>query len=412
MPNRTRISLSKDITSSYRKTTLPNGIRIVSEEIPYVKSVSIGMWVNTGSRYESVEENGISHFIEHMVFKGTTNRTTRDIAESLESVGGYLNAFTTKEHTCFYARVLDEHTPLAADVLSDLLQNPLFKTGEIQKEKTVVLEELKNVEDDPDDLIHDLFDAELFGGHPLSAPVLGTADNIRQFSRKQLLTFLKDHYLSSQIVVAAAGNLNHDRLVELIEKYFRLPLRESTPGKSFGIPSPQQKIKEFRKPIQQAHICMGTLSFSAKSKMRFPALILNTLLGDGMSSRLFQHIREKYGFAYSVYSFLNMLSDTGSMGVYIGTDTKHVERCLELIWKELTALKKKNVPPDELARTKSQLKGNTMIRLGSGEIYFGDFMPLDEILRRVESVTGDAVHDVAETVFQEKNFTTVVILPK
>ncbi len=412
------------VAAAYRKSVLPNGLRIVTEEIPHVRSVSVGIWIDNGSRDESPDLNGISHFIEHMLFKGTTHRSVREIAESIESVGGYMNAFTGKEHTCYYARVLDEHLPLALDVLSDLVMNPTFPSRELEKEKGVVIEELKQTEDDPDDVIHDYFEKELFGAHALGYPVLGTEANIRAWNRRTVAEFRSRRYTASRIVVAAAGNLRHDAIVRLAEKAFRHIPTNGDPGPVARVPAPSaagSSRRVFSRPIQQAHITMGTTGCSVMSEQRFPLMVLNTLLGDGMSSRLFQNIREKYGFAYTVYSFANMISDTGTVGAYIGTDTAHIDRCIGLIWDEFNRLVRTLVPRQELARTKEQLKGNMMLslenipnrmmRLGSAELYFGEFMSLDAMLRRIEAVTPDDLREVARSLFRPERFTTVIFKP-
>ncbi|MEK6571304.1 MAG: pitrilysin family protein, partial [Bacteroidota bacterium] len=304
----------------YHKTVLENGIRVVSETIPYVRSVSIGIWANVGSRDESGTENGITHFLEHMVFKGTKSRSVRDIAQSLESLGGYLNAFTTKEQTCFYARVLDEHVEQAVDVLSDLVQHATFKKEELEKEKLVVIEELKNTEDDPEDIIHDYFEKALFPTHSVGFPIIGTETNVRAFTRHDLQTHVAEHYVAPTMVVAAAGNVDHHALVKLAGKYLTHVRASGEPVSRIQAPTKPTKAttQEFTRPIQQSHVCIGTVAYSIKHKDRYPLIVMNALLGEGMSSRLYQTIREKHGMAYSVYSFVNLLSDAGSFGAYIG----------------------------------------------------------------------------------------------
>lgn len=408
---------------SYQKTVLDNGIRVVSERIPYVRSVSLGVWADVGSRDETRTQSGISHFLEHMVFKGTTHRSVRDIAQSLESLGGYLNAFTTKEQTCFYARVLDSNVAEAMDVLADLVQNATFKKEELEKEKLVVIEELRNAEDDPEDIIHDYFEKSLFPKHSLGYPIIGTEENLRRFQREDLQTHVSTHYQPSRIVVAAAGNVEHKSLVRLVERLFRKVRLGAPPSRR--LPGPQRVAspgrKEFPRPINQAHVCLGTVAYSINHKDRYPLLVLNALLGEGMSSRLYQTIREKYGFAYSVYSFVNLLSDTGFFGAYVGTDKKNIENALGLVHKELHRLKSKSVSTAELKRTKSQIKGTMMLglenmssrmmRLGSSELYFGDYVSLDSVLKKVDAVTAEAIHRVANDLFDEKQFATVVIRP-
>jgi len=414
---------SQAVTPLYRKTVLDNGVRVVSESIPHVRSVSIGVWANVGSRDESPNQNGISHFIEHMVFKGTKKRSVRDIAQSLESLGGYLNAFTTKEQTCFYARVLDSNVSEAMDVLSDLVMHATFKEQELEKEKLVVIEELKNAEDDPEDIIHDYFEKALFPDHALGFPIIGTEKNLRGFKREDLFSHVKAHYQPSRIVVAAAGNVDHDRLVKLAGKSLEQATERSTQRKR--PPGPTRVMrplkKEYPRPINQAHICMGTVGYSIHHKDRYPLMILNALLGEGMSSRLYQTIREKHGFAYSVYSFVNLLSDTGLFGTYIGTDKKNIENSTSLVHAELRKLKKTPVSKAELGRTKAQIKGTMMLglenmssrmmRLGSSELYYERSITLDSVLRKVDAVTSEEIQKVAVDLFDLDRFSTVVIRP-
>ncbi len=417
-------SPSRTLQSTYKKTTLPNGIRVISEEIPGVRSVSIGVWIDVGSRDEDESNNGIAHFIEHMAFKGTKKRSVRDIAQSLESVGGYLNAFTGKEHTCFYARVLDEFTPLAVDVLSDIVLNATFPEKEIEKEKGVVIEELKNAEDDPDDIIHDYFEKAVFGDHPMGFPVIGTEKSLRSFRRKDLRSYLEKNYTADRIVVAAAGNINHQDLTNLVRRFFG-KVSQGRNGTLKGRTKPKTvapRESEFRKPIQQAHVCLGTVGYSMKHKLRYPLMILNSLLGDGMSSRLFQNIREKYGFAYNVYSFANMMSDAGTFGAYIGTDDKHVTESIDLIWAEFKKIHDRGISKSELERTKAQLKGgmmlslesvpNRMMRLGSSELYYGQFNSMDAIIRQVEAVRMEDVRETAKDLLKKENYSTIIFRPK
>jgi predicted Zn-dependent peptidase len=409
--------------ATYRKTILDNGLRVVSETIPYVRSVSIGVWANVGSRDEDQPHNGISHFLEHMVFKGTKNRSVREIAQSLESLGGFLNAFTTKEQTCFYARVLDEHTPRAIDVLADLLLNATFAPEEMEKEKAVVIEELKNAEDDPEDVIHDNFERAVFPAHSLGFPIIGTEQNLRSFTQKDLFAHVASHYSPSRLVVAAAGNINHERLVKLVEKSFRsLKASRNTFRRIVAPTRPvRPSTREIRKPITQAHVCLGTVGYSVHHKDRYPLIVMNSLLGEGMSSRLYQTIRERHGLAYTVYSFISLLSDTGIFGTYLGTDRNKVDDAVALIRKEFRRLKEKPVSRAELERTKSQIKGTMMLglenmsgrmmRLGSGELHFERFIPIDAILKKVDAVTAGGIQRVANTLFVEKDFSTVVLRP-
>lgn len=411
------------VPPAQRKSALDNGVRVVSESIPHVRSVSIGVWADVGSRDENQGQNGITHFLEHMVFKGTKKRSVRDIAQSLESLGGYLNAFTTKEQTCFYARVLDTNVREAMDVLSDIVLHATFKEQELEKEKLVVIEELKNAEDDPEDIIHDYFEKALFPDHSLGYPIIGTEENLRRFKREDLITHVNHHYHPSRIVVAAAGHVDHDRLVKLSERYFGhyslgSPQRRRPPGPTRAV---RPSKEEYPRPINQAHVCLGTVGYHIHHKDRYPLLVLNALLGEGMSSRLYQTIREKHGFAYSVYSFVNLLSDTGLFGTYIGTDKKNVPVAMELVFKELAKLKSKKVSKAELGRTKSQIKGTMMLglenmssrmmRLGSTELYFESYVSLDSILKKVDAVTPESVVRVASDLFDESRFSSVIIRP-
>ena len=417
-------AITQKAEATYHKTILPNGVRIVTEEIPHVRSLSLGFWIETGSRDEFTANNGISHFIEHMVFKGTKKRSIKEIAQSIESVGGYLNAFTSKEHTCYYARVLDEHLELATDVLSDMVFQPTFPEKEFEKERNVILEELKQAEDDPDDIIQDYFEKAIFKTHPLGMPVIGTAKSITSFKRKDLVQYSMENYSPANLVVAAAGNLHHEEVVELSRRYIEKCTNNTHEKAGHTVSSfekPSSLLCEYYKPIQQAHICLGTIGFNVLDEKRFSMQVLNTLLGDGMSSRLFQNIREKYGFAYAVYSFNNMMQDTGAVGVYIGTDNSHVQRCIDLVWKELKSLRSQGITKEELTRTKAQLKGsmmlgmenipNRMIRLGSSELYFGELIALDTIIKKIDEVTREEVQETADELFREDRFATVIFHP-
>ena len=393
----------------------------MTEEIPHVRSVAVGVWIDVGSRDEDGLTNGISHFIEHMVFKGTKKRSSKAISRSIESVGGYLNAFTSKEHTCYYARALDEYAGLATDVLADLALNPLFPEKELEKEKGVVIEELRNAEDDPDDIIHDYLEKALYGTHPLGFPVIGTESNLRSFTKEVLDGYRARNYIPSRTVVAAAGNIRHDEFLDLVHKNFP---RKNSPSRSGTRRKPQSqrgRSIDVDKPIQQAHVCLGTLGFSIQSKERYTLLVLNTLLGDGMSSRLFQNVRERYGFAYNVYSFANMLSDAGSFGVYVGTDKAHINASTDLIMGELDKLKSKPVSKAEVSRTKAQLKGSMMLslesiphrmmRLWSSELYFGELTPLDSLLKHIDIVDAEHIQRLAQDLFREERFSKIVFHP-
>ncbi len=405
----------------FQKTILDNGIRVVSESIPTVRSVSVGLWVDVGSRDEGTGKSGISHFLEHMVFKGTRRRSMRQIAQSIESIGGYLNAFTTKEHTCFYARVLDEHIARAVDVVTDLISEPVFNPNEVVKERDVVLEELKQIEDDHDDLIHDYLDRLLYHPHPLGEPIIGRSDSISNFGRHDLFEHLKVHYTTENMVLAAAGNIEHEHLVNLAETYTSGLRRHGRHPRKERIPKNRHSYAEYKRPVQQAYVCLGTKAYSVHSRNRYPLIILNSLLGEGMSSRLNQTIREKHGLAYTVYSYTNFMRDTGVFGVYVGTDAEKVGKALGLISREFRKLQDKPVSKAEFNRTISQLKGammlglenmsSRMMRIGGGELYFNKYSSLDSVLKKIDEVSIDDVQAVAKDLLREENFSTVLFKP-
>ncbi len=355
------------------------------------------------------------------MFKGTEKRNYLQIAQSLESVGGYMNAFTTKEHTCYYARVLDEYVEKAVDVLSDIVQNSTFPEKEMEKEKTVILEEIKRSEDDPDDLVQEYFEKHLFGSHPFARPIIGTAENVSGFTKTDLVNYTHKFYANENIILAAAGNFKHERLVELAKKYFTQRRSAGEKLKKFQQAAAKKNSQDYGKPIQQAHLCTGTIAFSVHDTMRYPALVMNSILGDGMSSRLFQQIREKHGLAYRVYSFLGLMNDTGSFGIYEGADKNSIPKALDLSYKELERMKTKPLSKPELLRAKAQLKGsmlmslestsNRMMRLGNGELYYGEYTPLDSIVSSIDSVTTEEVLAVSKQLFDIEKFTTVILSP-
>ncbi len=406
--------------AQYNKTILDNGLTVVTERIPAVRSVSMGVWIKTGTRDEKPEQNGISHFIEHMVFKGTTHRTTEEIAQSLETVGGHLNAFTSKEQTCYYAKVLDEDVPLAVDVLADLVCNPLLEDEEVTKEKQVVIEEIKNLVDTPDELVHDLFARSLFEPHPLAWPIMGASDKVGGLHVTDLRHYMAARYTPERIVISAAGNLEHAAFTDLVQKHFLGLSRNGRDEQAGPIPS-SARIDVISKDIAQAHLCVGGLSYPFKHPCRFPLLVLNTLLGGGMSSRLFQNIREKEGLAYAVFSFFDFFCDTGVMGVYAGADASRLKRILQIVMQEFQNLSSTPVPDDELARTKSQLKGslmlslestgNRMMRLARMETYLGAYADLDATLADIDRVTSQDVQSVAQDLFRPETCSITVLGP-
>ncbi len=406
----------------FQKTTLANGVRVLTETIPSVRSVSVGVWIATGSRDEAPSEAGISHFIEHMVFKGTARRRMHHIAQRLEAVGGYLNAFTSKEYTCFYARALDEHLGRAIDTVCDLVLQPNFPEKELEKEKDVVLEEMKMYDDAPEEAIFDRFESVVYRDHALGRPILGFPETVRSFSRAQLLDFVAAHYTLDRIVLAVAGNAAHEEVVALAEEAFssarRLPVeRARVPVNGYA---PLQLVEQ--RPIQQAHLILGTRGYDIHHPRRSAVTVLNTVLGGGMSSRLNQNIRERYGYCYNIYSFLNTHSDTGDIGVYMGTDAAKVARAEKLILRELDKLVERSVSRRALNQAKNQVKGsimlglesmsNRMMRLGRQELLFERYFTLDEVLEELDQVTVEAVQDAAQQLFHPEHFSSVALLPR
>lgn len=415
--------LLTDDLPTFQKTTLANGVRVLTEHIPSVRSIAVGLWVHTGSRDEEPGEEGISHFIEHAVFKGTTRRRMHHIAQRMEAVGGYLNAFTGKEYTCYFARALDSHLDRAVDVVTDLILEPTFPEKELEKEKDVVIEELKMYADTPEDYVFDLFEEIVYAGHPMGQTIIGTEDSIKSFSRDGLLAYMNRRYTPDRTIMAASGNVDHDTFVRLVEKAYAAADRPPHPGESVVPELPPYEAKSALKtrPMQQAHLVIGTRAVSIYDDRRVALSVLNTIFGGGMSSRLNQNIREKYGFCYSVYSFLNVYADAGDMGVYMGTDPSKLERSKQLILREFRKLAEKPVSARMLSQAKSQMKGsllmglegmsNRMMRLGRQELYFGRYASLDEIVAEVDAVTAEDVQRVAQKLFAEDAFTIAEVVP-
>ncbi|MCP4726644.1 MAG: insulinase family protein [bacterium] len=403
--------------SEVTKTILPGGLRVVSEYMPHVKSVAVGVWINTGSREEDPEINGISHFLEHLAFKGTQKRNTLQIAESLEAVGGILNAFTGKEYTCFYAHALDEHLELAVDVLADLICNPLNRKEDIDKEKLIILEEITSLDDIPDEKALEYFSKNVFNGHPLSLSILGTKDSVNTINHNNIQDYIKDNYTSDRVVVAVAGNVEHERLLEYVSKYFELPA-----GRDFVIEADHSTGKPCKDihnmSINQAHICIGNRALSYSSKNKYALLVMHSLLGGGMSSRLFQKLREDYGVAYSVFSFIDFYSDTGLFGVYCGVEKKNIDKSLNLINQEFESVFSEDIPDKELERLKSQLKGNLMLglestqsrmnRLAKMEIYLKKYVELKNVIADINSIKQDDIRKLASDILEGELFTTII----
>jgi predicted Zn-dependent peptidase len=406
------------------KTVLDNGIRIVSHEMPEHRSVSLGIWVENGSRHESEAENGLSHFIEHLLFKGTARRSAAQIAEEMDAVGGVLNAFTSKEHTCYYAKVLDENLPLAIDLLTDIFLHSSFEAEEIERERSVILQEISQAEDTPDDYVHDLFNLDFFKDHPIGRPICGREQTVNGFSREDILGFFRSRYQPRRVIVSAAGNFRHSALVDEIGARLGVVHGSTDSDRALSAngesaPEMGSGIFPHAKSLEQVHLCLGVAGISQAHPKRYIAYVLNTLLGGGMSSRLFQEIREKRGKAYSVYSFSSSYKDVGYFGVYAGTSLESTEEVVELIVKELQKLAAGEVSDVELSRTQGQLVGSMMLGLEStdswmshiarDEIYFGKTVTTDEICQQIRAVSRDDVIELADALFASGAMTLTLL---
>ena len=401
------------------REVLPNGLIVLTEEMQHIRSVSIGIWIKTGSRDEDLQWNGISHFIEHMVFKGTKHRSAEEIARQVDSIGGNMDAFTAKECVCFNVKVLDDHLPIAMDVLSDLVLNPVFDGADITRERGVILEEIKMDEDSPDYLVHEIFTQNFWKDHPLGKPILGTKETVKKFEQPVVLDFYGQRFAPGNLIICAAGNLKHAQFVELVNKHFA----QMQPKKN-GFHSPQPKIvpriiMRNKKALEQVQICVGVPSHPIAHGKRYASYILNTLLGGGMSSRLFQNIRERQGLAYAIYSDLNPYRDTGCLSVYAGTSRESAGKVVQSIVSEFRKLKTETVPPEELRRAKDQLKGSLMLSLESStarmsnlarqEMYFDRFYTLDELIEKIEGVTAEELKELAEQFFHTDSIAVTVL---
>src|SRR5213080_4191737 len=408
-----------DEDRNIRREVLPNGLSVITEEMQHIRSVSIGIWVKTGSRDEDKQWNGISHFVEHMVFKGTQHRSAEEIARQVDSIGGNIDAFTAKECVSFSMKVLDEHLPIALDVLSDLVLNPVFDDQDITRERGVILEEIKMDEDNPDYLVHEIFTQNFWKDHPLGRPILGTRDTVKRFERAPVFDFYSQRFAPGNVIVTAAGNLNHERFVELVTKHFE-KMKPASNGFHSAPPKIVPKIiLKNKKSLEQVQICVGVPSYPITHEKRHSSYILNTLLGGGMSSRLFQNIRERQGLAYAIYSDLNPYRDTGCLSVYAGTSRESATKVVESVVSEFRKLKNEIVSPEELRRAKDQLKGSLMLSLESStarmsnlarqEMYFDHFYGLDELIAKIEAVTAEELQELANAFFQTDNIAVTIL---
>lgn len=404
----------------YRKTILENGIRVVSETVDHIRSVSLGIWVGTGSRDESPAQNGISHFIEHMIFKGTRKRTAIQIAKDLDAIGGLSNAFTGKESTCFHTRTLGKHLPVAIDILTDILLNSTFQPEDLERERQVILQEISMVEDTPDDMIHDLFQESFWQDHPIGRSVLGSSDTVGNIGKDAISHYMGKHYVPGQILVVAAGNVNHDELVSQVG-----PLLEGMNGGSRipdrMVPRSTSAVSSHYKDLEQVHMCLGGEAPSQVSDKRFACALLNTMLGGNMSSRLFQEIRERRGLAYNVYSFMTSYVDTGLLGIYVATDPSNLNSALRTIQREIQNVISGSVSQDDLQAAKEHLIGSIylaaesgdsrMMRTARNELVFGRYVSYEGLISDLERVSLVDLIDIAKTVFQDGKVSLTTLGP-
>ncbi|HHY60023.1 MAG TPA: insulinase family protein [Clostridia bacterium] len=406
----------------YQKCVLSNGVRVVAESIPYAYSAVIGIWIRTGSRNEDDTNRGVSHFIEHLLFKGTTNRTAKQIAEELEAVGGTLNAFTAKEYTCFYAKVLAKHLDRAIDLLSDMFFNSLFTDEDIDKERNVVLEEIKMYEDTPDELIHDLFAANVWQQHPLGYPVLGTVESVQGIDRSVVLKYFENNYTPRNTVIAVAGNIDCDLVFRKLEGVFGSWSPASRHQRGYLPPVPRAGEAFYEKDTEQVHLCLGTPSIPQDDERIYTMFILNSILGGGLSSRLFQSIRENRGLVYSIYSYHCSYVDAGLFSIYAGTSRHNAREVVQLILREVNEVRKHGISPEELDKAKEQIKGSLLLsmesishrmsRLGRSEICYNRIITTDEIIQGVSEVSLAQVQELAEGLFKENQFSLTMIGPE
>ncbi|MEW6386311.1 MAG: pitrilysin family protein [Thermodesulfobacteriota bacterium] len=404
----------------YQKSVLPNGLRVVTEELPGFYSVSLGLWMVGGSRDETEAENGLTHFLEHMAFKGTSQRTAYDIAREIDQLGGTGNAFTTKENMCFHAKVLAEQLPRAVDLLGDLVLNPLYQPEDLERERQVILEEIYAQEDNPEDQVQVLFAQNFWKDHPFGRPILGDAANISRYRREDLLSYRMATLSPERLVVAAAGRLQHQALVAALGPILA-SFQNGVPARRRGPVATNPGHYLFPRDLEQVHLCLGTPGVAAGDPRRYGATLLQLILGGNMSSRLFQVVREQLGLAYNIYSFLSFFSDTGLLGIAAGVSQKNLPALLDAVNQELKKLKDQPVLDQELAGAKEYLKGSIylhaedcdhrMMRLAKNEINFGHYIPLEEIIAGLMQVTREEIQDLAREFFRPENWGLMLLGP-
>jgi len=409
------------IKEEYKFTQLPNGIRIVTESLPHVSSFSLGFWFNTGSRNETKLNNGISHFTEHMLFKGTSNRSSKKISDDVEKLGGYLNAFTSKEHTCYYGRGVGVHLPKVFDVLADMVQNSLFREKDIEKESGVILDEYFDIEDSPEELIFEKFETNIFKSHPLHYQIIGTEKNIESFEQKNFLEYLKMYYTNNNFLVAASGNVNHDEIVELVD-WKITSLQNGKAKVKYKLAANNKSNLFIEKEIQQTHVIIGRETFGYVDKERLKVNMLSNIIGEGSSSRLFNVLREKNGLTYQINSFLNSFADYSAFGVYFSTNEKQADKATDLVIKEFDKILKNGITKVELARAKEYMKGhlimhlegttNRMTRIAQTNLYLNRTKKIQESINAIDMITLDDIVDISKVLLDKDSLSKVVICAK
>ncbi len=404
----------------YKKTVLDNGITVVTESIPYYSTVSIGVWWKAGSRYENDSTSGISHFIEHMIFKGTERRSAYDIAREIDAIGGTINAFTGREYTCLYARVLRKDMNVALDILSDMYLNSRFESGDVEKERYVITQEIKMIEDNPEELIYDMFNASYFKGHSLGMPILGSEKTVEGLTEGQLRNYFKSHYGPDKAIITIAGRVDHEDCVRRIESYFKGFVRSTQEGGELVLPVPVKGIDFFEKDLEHVYLCIGTDGVSQVDRRRYVLYIMNAVMGGSMSSHLFQEIREKRGLVYNIYSYVNCYHDAGTFGIATSTSRESIAEVLALIKEEIRRIRDEGVTDSELSFSKEHIKGNLFIslegsetrmgRLAKNEIYFGGYIALKETLREIDSIRKEDVTDIARQMFRRSEDISLTVL--
>lgn len=407
-------------SNNFKKSRLKNGLEVYTEEVPGFRSIALGFWVRTGSRHEKPEQAGISHFIEHLIFKGSARYSAQDISTIFDNLGGEINAFTGKEYTCYYFRLLDEHFDKGFEVLTEILQNPLFKPEDIESERKVILEEIAMYEDTPDEKIHDLFLNNLFEGHPLGKSIIGDAETVKGLTRKDLLNYFENYYHPSNIVLAASGSLKHDELLKKLKNYWVKNNNCKTEFQPFKVKTSQKVALNYKK-TEQIHLCLGVETFNARHPERYTLAVFDTILGKGMSSRLFQEIREKRGLAYSIFSYSSLFNETGAFVIYAGTNKKNVQDVVNLILEQVYSLAEKGPVKEELEKAKNQIKSQLVLslestsarmnRIGRTVMAKQKLLSLDKIIEKVDQVSAEKVKNLAQKIFQPSRIVVTAIGP-